>query len=73
MEVEQKKVTLPDFSYLYAKPISKGDLREEMADFKVYEQLPFQASGSGEHLYEYSTFGEFVAMYILILVFDKLK
>ncbi len=38
------------FSYLYGKPQSTGDIRTTMADFKVYEQLPFSPCGEGEHL-----------------------
>ncbi len=39
--------------YLYGKPTSQGDLRCQPEDFKVYELLPFQASGEGEHLVLY--------------------
>ena len=37
--------------YLYGEPNVHGDLRSEMADFKVFELLPFTASGEGEHLF----------------------
>jgi len=43
--------TLPKFSYLYGKPQSTGDLRSTMADFKVFENLPFEPCGEGEHLF----------------------
>lgn len=43
--------TLPSFAYLYEKPLSKGFLRSEMSDFKVFENLPFQPCGEGEHLF----------------------
>ncbi|WP_076418260.1 tRNA pseudouridine(13) synthase TruD [Colwellia sp. UCD-KL20] len=42
---------LPKFSYLYGQPTSTGFLRSEMADFKVFENLPFQPCGEGEHLF----------------------
>mgnify|MGYP000120534042 CR=1 FL=1 len=40
----------PSLSYLYGKPEFTADLRTEMADFKVFERLPFEPSGEGEHL-----------------------
>jgi tRNA pseudouridine13 synthase len=40
-----------DLAYLHGKPISTGDLRTHKSDFKVFELLPFQASGDGEHLF----------------------
>lgn len=43
--------TLPSFAYLYEKPLSTGFLRSEMSDFKVFENLPFQPCGEGEHLF----------------------
>lgn len=43
-------ITLPEFSYLYGKPTSTGDLRSQMSDFKVFENLPFLPCGEGEHL-----------------------
>lgn len=42
---------LPEFAYLYGKPESTGFLRSEMADFKVFENLPFEPCGEGEHLF----------------------
>lgn len=42
---------LPTFTYLYGQPTSTGFLRSEMADFKVFENLPFQPCGEGEHLF----------------------
>ncbi|WP_441002770.1 tRNA pseudouridine(13) synthase TruD [Pseudocolwellia agarivorans] len=42
---------LPKFTYLYGQPTSTGFLRSEMADFKVFENLPFQPCGEGEHLF----------------------
>ncbi len=41
---------MPNFLHLYDKPLSTGQLRTEMADFKVFEQLPFEPCGEGEHL-----------------------
>ncbi|MGB1199402.1 MAG: tRNA pseudouridine(13) synthase TruD [Thalassotalea sp.] len=40
-------------AYLYGTPESTGDLRTQMSDFVVIEQLPFEPSGSGEHLLIY--------------------
>jgi tRNA pseudouridine13 synthase len=37
-------------NYLYTKPQSTGQLRCAMADFKVFEKLPFEPCGEGEHL-----------------------
>lgn len=42
---------LPLWSYLYDTPVATGDLRSEMADFKVFEQLPFTPCGEGEHVF----------------------
>lgn len=42
---------LPNFAYLYGKPSSTGFLRTQMADFKVFESLPFEPCGEGEHLF----------------------
>jgi len=42
---------LPEFAYFYGRPISTGQLRTTMADFKVFEQLPFEPCGEGEHLF----------------------
>jgi len=41
---------LPNLAYLHGKPLSKGQLRSQMSDFQVFEQLPFTFSGEGEHL-----------------------
>lgn len=41
---------LPPLAYLYGKPESTGQIRTSMADFKVFEQLPFEPCGEGEHL-----------------------
>ena len=37
--------------YLHGQPTVSGDLRTEMADFKVFELLPFEPCGEGEHLF----------------------
>lgn len=42
---------LPKFAYLYGEPTLSGQLRSEMSDFKVFEQLPFEPCGEGEHLF----------------------
>ncbi|GLX81761.1 tRNA pseudouridine(13) synthase TruD [Thalassotalea eurytherma] len=36
--------------YLHGTPQSSGKLRSQMADFKVFEILPFEPCGEGEHL-----------------------
>ena len=41
---------LPTLAYFHGEPESLGQLRTEMADFKVFEQLPFLPCGEGEHL-----------------------
>ena len=41
---------LTDNAYLYGKPQSSGLLRSKMSDFKVFEKLPFEPCGEGEHL-----------------------
>ncbi|WDE00053.1 tRNA pseudouridine(13) synthase TruD [Thalassomonas actiniarum] len=38
-------------AYFHGKPQSSGELRTQMSDFKVFEQLPFAPCGEGEHLY----------------------
>jgi tRNA pseudouridine13 synthase len=40
-------------NYLFGQPESSGDLRSQLSDFKVFEQLPYQPCGEGEHLYIY--------------------
>ncbi len=40
-------------NYLHGKPQSSALLRSKMADFKVYEILPFTPCGEGEHLLIY--------------------
>nr|WP_310650240.1 tRNA pseudouridine(13) synthase TruD [Colwellia sp. MB02u-6] len=42
---------LPEFSYLYGKPKSTGLLRRHRSDFKVFEKIPFEPCGQGEHLF----------------------
>jgi len=38
-------------AYLYGKPESTGLLRSDISDFKVFEKLPFEPCGEGEHLF----------------------
>jgi len=45
--------SLNAWAYLYGKPEITGALRTQEADFKVFEQLPFELTGEGEHLYIY--------------------
>ena len=40
-----------ELAYFYGKPESSGELRSQMSDFKVFEQLPFAPCGEGEHLF----------------------
>jgi tRNA pseudouridine13 synthase len=49
--VKQSQSSLPEFSYLYGKPKSTGLLRQHRSDFKVFEQIPFEPCGEGEHLF----------------------
>ncbi len=42
---------LEKLAYLHGKPESSGLLRSQMSDFKVFEQLPFEPCGEGEHLF----------------------
>jgi len=39
------------FNYLHGKPEATALLRSSMSDFKVYEILPYQPCGEGEHIY----------------------
>ncbi|TLU65050.1 tRNA pseudouridine(13) synthase TruD [Thalassotalea litorea] len=39
-----------ELAYLYQRPESKGVIRHALEDFKVFEILPFEFSGEGEHL-----------------------
>lgn len=41
------------FSYLHGKPKSSSLLRQQISDFKVIEQIPFEPCGEGEHLFIY--------------------
>ena len=41
---------MTELPYLHGKPTSTGLLRSKVEDFKVFEKLPFAASGEGEHL-----------------------
>ena len=43
--------TLPKLAHLYGTPSSTGFLRSQMSDFKVFENLPFEPCGEGEHLF----------------------
>lgn len=38
-------------AYLFGQPEVTGNLRTKMEDFKVFEQLPFEPCGEGEHLF----------------------
>jgi tRNA pseudouridine13 synthase len=42
---------LTENAYLHGKPESIGILRNQISDFKVFEQLPFSPCGEGEHLF----------------------
>ncbi|MGJ8691973.1 MAG: tRNA pseudouridine(13) synthase TruD [Thalassotalea sp.] len=44
------EITEQTLPYLHGKPTAQGDLRTQMSDFKVFELLPFQISGEGEHV-----------------------
>lgn len=45
------QTALPAFAYLLGKPPSTGLLRSQMSDFKVFEMMPYEPIGEGEHLY----------------------
>ena len=54
MTTENDNIKLmANLPYLHGKPLASGDLRSQPEDFKVFELLPFQASGEGEHLVLY--------------------
>lgn len=42
---------LPEFEYLYGKPEITGFIKQQAADFKVVEDLGFELTGEGEHVY----------------------
>lgn len=48
---QSSQTALPAFAYLLGKPPSSGLLRSQMSDFKVFEDLPYEPIGEGEHLY----------------------
>ncbi|MDQ7089641.1 MAG: tRNA pseudouridine(13) synthase TruD [Methylococcales bacterium] len=44
-------LTLPQWSYAYGSPASTGVIKTQPDDFIVEEQLPFEADGTGEHVF----------------------
>lgn len=42
---------LAELSYLYDEPQATGDLRTQESDFKVFENIPFELLGEGEHVF----------------------
>jgi tRNA pseudouridine13 synthase len=42
---------LPEFEYLYGKPTITGFIKQEAADFVVIEDLGFELTGEGEHIF----------------------
>jgi len=42
---------LPEFEYLYGKPEVTGFIKQEAADFVVIEDLGFELTGEGEHIF----------------------
>ncbi len=42
---------LPDWPYAYSGPESTGNIRRYVEDFEVNEQLGFELSGKGEHVF----------------------
>ena len=42
---------LPEFEYLYGKPSVTGFIKQEAADFVVIEDLGFELTGEGEHVF----------------------
>ncbi|WP_226996521.1 tRNA pseudouridine(13) synthase TruD [Thalassotalea crassostreae] len=45
-----KENAIAPLSYLFGQPSSTGDIRTSADDFKVFELLPFEPCGEGEHL-----------------------
>ncbi|MDP2562381.1 tRNA pseudouridine(13) synthase TruD [Psychrobium sp. 1_MG-2023] len=44
-------MALPQWSYLHGQPSQKGVIRSQPSDFKVVENLGYEADGQGEHLF----------------------
>jgi len=44
-------IDLPDWPYCYGAPLATGHFRNQPEDFIVTEQLSFQPSGDGEHVF----------------------
>lgn len=44
-------MALPDWHYMYGEPVQHGVLRTTHSDFKVFENLGYEADGQGEHLF----------------------
>ncbi len=44
-------ITMPVWPYAYGQPAGKGELRREVDDFIVFENLSFEPSGVGEHVF----------------------
>ena len=42
---------LPEFEYLYGKPTITGFIKQDAADFVVIEDLGFELTGEGEHVF----------------------
>ncbi|SHO19404.1 tRNA pseudouridine synthase D-tRNA pseudouridylate synthase D-tRNA-uridine isomerase D, partial [Moritella viscosa] len=42
---------LPEFEYLCGKPNVTGFIKQEAADFVVIEDLGFELTGEGEHIF----------------------
>ena len=42
---------LPEFNYLYGKPTATGFIKQEASDFVVVEDLGFELTGDGEHVF----------------------
>lgn len=44
-------MTLPNWQYLHTKPSTCGNIKTKNSDFKVFENLGYDADGEGEHLF----------------------
>ena len=44
-------LSLPIWPYVYGSPSGQGVIRQHPADFQVTEQLSFEPSGDGEHVF----------------------
>lgn len=51
MRSDEVFASLDSLSYVQGKPVTSAVLKQEFADFRVDEQLGFEPSGAGDHLF----------------------